>query len=126
MHLCQGFHSFNKLFCIQVELIRLNKMDRASLSIGGQVSGILKHVDGGVTVPVKDGKEILHLEYVGVSGLKLGKTIYSRGSSIKSYTFLASPDQSRTLLLTANDDDNLHLLSASPDISNTILNFDCR
>ncbi len=100
-------------------------MDRASLSIGGQVSGILKHVDGGVTVPVKEGKEILHLEYVGVSGLKLGKTIYSRGS-VKSYTFLTSPDQSRTLLLTANDDDKLHLLSASPDISNTILDFDCR
>ena len=75
---------------------------------------------------LKDGKEILQLEYVGLRGLKLAKRIYSRGSSVKSFTFLASPDKSRALLLTANDDNKLHLLSSTPDTSNTILELDCR
>ena len=75
---------------------------------------------------LQGGKEILHLEYVGLRILKLYKRIYSQGLSVKSLPFLASPDKSRTLLLTANDDDKLHLLSSSPDTADTILDFDCR
>ena len=113
--------------CAQVELIRLDQIERPSLALGGKLSVIDRHPDGGVTV-LKDGKEILHLEYAGVKGLELSKRIYSRGSSVNAYTFFTSPDQSRTMLVTANDDNQLHLYSASPDTSNSNLDFnpDCR
>ena len=81
--------------------------------------------EGGVTV-LKEGKEILYLEYAGVKGLRLTKRIYARGSSVKSFTFLLSPDQSRSLLVTANDDNRLHLFSTSPDTTNMNLGFECR
>jgi len=112
----------------KVEVIRLDRsIERPSITLGGQLSVIDRHPDGGVTV-LKDGKEILHLEYAGVKGLELSKRIYSRGSSVNAYTFFTSPDKSRTLLVTANDDNRLHLYSASPDTTNSNLNFDpdCR
>ena len=121
------------LYCVhlfnfaQVELIRLDQIERPSLALGGQLSVIDRHPDGGATV-LKDGKEILHLEYAGVKGLELSKRIYSHDSSVNAYTFFTSPDKSRTLLVTANDDNQLHLYSASPDTSNSNLDFnpDCR
>ena len=111
----------------QVELIRLDQIDRPSLTLGGRLSVIDRHPDGGATV-LKNGEEILHVEYAGVKGLELSKRIYSRDSSVKAYTFFSSPDKSRTLLVTANNDNKLHLFSTSPDTSNSNLDFspDCR